>query len=152
MDNREKDVAMQMAEDARQAEWENVSFTAEVFKAAPLLKVVGRAGVGVDNVDVEAATNHGVVVMNTPGGNTISTAEHAFTLMMSLARHIPQGHQSVVEGRFKEGRKAYAGVELYNKTLAILGMGRIGAEFATRAMGFGPVTAHKATSVVGHSP
>ncbi|MDP4939428.1 MAG: NAD(P)-binding domain-containing protein, partial [Verrucomicrobiales bacterium] len=76
-------------------------------------------------------------VMNTPAGNTISTAEHAFTLMMSLARHIPQAHQSVTEGRFKAGRKAYAGVELYNKTLAILGMGRIGGEFARRAMGFG---------------
>ncbi|NBR91411.1 MAG: hypothetical protein EBS68_16170 [Rhodobacteraceae bacterium] len=94
-------------------------------------------GVGVDNIDIPVATKHGVVVMNTPAGNTISTAEHAFTLMMSLARHIPQGHQSVVEGRFKEGRKAYKGVELYNKTLAILGMGRIGGEFARRAMGFG---------------
>jgi len=101
------------------------------------LKAIGRAGVGVDNIDIPTATKHGVVVMNTPSGNTISTAEHAFALMMSLARHIPQGHISVMEGRFKEGRKAYKGVELYNKTLAILGMGRIGAEFARRAMGFG---------------
>ena len=75
--------------------------------------------------------------MNTPTGNTISTAEHAFALMMSMARHIPQAHNSVMEGNFKEGRKAYKGVELYNKTLAILGMGRIGGEFARRAMGFG---------------
>lgn len=112
--------------------------TAAVIEAGSgTLRAIGRAGVGVDNIDIPVATKHGVVVMNTPAGNTISTAEHAFTLMMSLARHIPQGHQSVVEGRFKEGRKAYKGVELYNKTLAILGMGRIGGEFARRAMGFG---------------
>ncbi len=115
-----------------------VKITAPVIEAgAGVLRAIGRAGVGVDNIDIPAATKHGVVVMNTPAGNTISTAEHAFTLMMALARHIPQAHQSVVEGRFKEGRKAYAGVELYNKTLAILGMGRIGSEFARRAMGFG---------------
>ena len=115
-----------------------VKITAPVIEAGSgTLRAIGRAGVGVDNIDIPTATKHGVVVMNTPAGNTISTAEHAFTLMMSLARHIPQAHQSVVEGRFKEGRKAYKGVELYNKTLAILGMGRIGAEFARRAMGFG---------------
>ena len=115
-----------------------VKITGAVIEAgAGTLRAIGRAGVGVDNIDIPTATKHGVVVMNTPAGNTISTAEHAFTLMMSLARHIPQAHQSVVEGRFKEGRKAYAGVELYNKTLAILGMGRIGGEFARRAMGFG---------------
>ncbi|MDC0258916.1 phosphoglycerate dehydrogenase [Verrucomicrobiales bacterium] len=104
---------------------------------AGTLKAIGRAGVGVDNIDIPEATKNGVVVMNTPTGNTISTAEHAFALMMSMARHIPQAHNSVMEGNFKEGRKAYKGVELYNKTLAILGMGRIGGEFARRAMGFG---------------
>lgn len=115
-----------------------VKITGAVIEAgAGVLSAIGRAGVGVDNIDIPTATKHGVVVMNTPGGNTISTAEHAFTLMMSLARHIPQAYQSVVEGRFKEGRKAYSGVELYNKTLAVLGMGRIGSEFAKRAMGFG---------------
>ncbi|MEM9282225.1 MAG: phosphoglycerate dehydrogenase [Verrucomicrobiota bacterium] len=115
-----------------------VKITGPVIEAGSgTLRAIGRAGVGVDNIDIPTATKHGVVVMNTPAGNTISTAEHAFTLMMSLARHIPQAHQSVVEGRFKEGRKAYKGVELYNKTLAILGMGRIGGEFARRAMGFG---------------
>jgi len=103
-----------------------VKITAAVIEAgAGVLKAIGRAGVGVDNIDIPAATRNGVVVMNTPAGNTISTAEHAFTLMMSLARHIPQAHQSVVEGRFKEGRKSYKGVELYQKTLAILGMGRM---------------------------
>ncbi|NNE90063.1 MAG: phosphoglycerate dehydrogenase [Verrucomicrobiales bacterium] len=108
-----------------------------VIEAATNLRAIGRAGVGVDNIDIAAATKQGVVVMNTPTGNTISTAEHAFTLMTALARHIPQAHISVMENRFKEGRKAYKGVELYKKTLAILGMGRIGSEFARRAMGFG---------------
>jgi D-3-phosphoglycerate dehydrogenase len=110
--------------------------TARVLEAATKLQVVGRAGVGVDNIDTEAASRRGVVVMNTPGGNTISTAEHAFTLMMSLARRIPQAHASVAGGRFKEGRKKYQGVELNGKTLAILGMGRIGTEFAKRARAF----------------
>lgn len=115
-----------------------VKITAPIIEAAGgTLKAVGRAGAGVDNIDIPAATRQGVVVMNTPGGNTISTAEHAFTLMMSMARHIPQAHKSVMEGRYKEGRKAYKGVELYKKTLAILGMGRIGSEFAKRAMAFG---------------
>ena len=115
-----------------------VKITGAVIEAsAGRLKAIGRAGVGVDNIDIPAATKHGAVVMNTPGGNTISTAEHAFTLMMSLARHIPQAHQYVNEGRFKEGRKACQGVELYNKTLASLGMGRIGSEFARRAIAFG---------------
>jgi len=115
-----------------------VKITAAVIEAASgTLRAIGRAGVGVDNIDIPAATKHGVVVMNTPAGNTISTAEHAFTLMMSMARHIPHAHRSVVEGRFKEGRKKYEGVELYKKNLAIIGMGRIGSEFARRAMAFG---------------
>lgn len=109
--------------------------TAAIFEKASQLKVVGRAGVGVDNIDVPAATRRGVVVMNTPAGNTVSTAEHAFTLMLSLARHIPQAHASMKEGRWD--RKSFQGVEIYNKTLAILGMGRIGTEFARRAMAFG---------------
>ena len=75
--------------------------TAEVFKAAPKLKVVGRAGVGVDNVDVEAATNHGFVVMNTPAGNTISTAEHTFALMLALSRNIHPAYQSLIEHRWE---------------------------------------------------
>ncbi len=109
--------------------------TAAVLEAAKNLKVVGRAGVGVDNVDIEAATKHGVIVMNTPGGNTISTAELAFSLIVSLARSIPQADASVKAGRWD--RKKYEGVELYNKTLGILGMGRIGTELARRAMAFG---------------
>ena len=106
-----------------------------VLKAAKALKVVGRAGVGVDNVDVEAATARGVIVMNTPDGNTISTAEHAFSLLVSIARTIPQASASVVAGKWE--RKKFQGVELYGKTLAILGMGRIGSELARRAIAFG---------------
>lgn len=109
--------------------------TPEVFKAAKNLKVVGRAGVGVDNIDLPAATDHGVVIMNTPSGNTISTAEHAFTLMLSLARNIPQAHASIIAGKWD--RKSFTGVEMNGKRLAVLGMGRIGTEFAKRAQAFG---------------
>lgn len=106
-----------------------------VLEAATALRVVGRAGVGVDNVDVETATARGVIVMNTPDGNTISTAEHAFSLLVSTARTIPQAHRSMAEGKWE--RKKFQGVELYGKTLAILGMGRIGGELARRAIAFG---------------
>lgn len=109
--------------------------TAAVLEAATLLKVVGRAGVGVDNVDVESATRRGVIVMNTPGGNTVSTAEHAFSLLMSVARMIPQADASVKAGKWE--RKKFEGVELYSKTLGVLGMGRIGSEIARRAIAFG---------------
>lgn len=108
---------------------------AEVIAAATNLKVVGRAGVGVDNIDLPAANKHGVIVMNTPGGNTISTAEHTFTLLCSLARQIPQAHASIVAGKWE--RKKFQGVELNGKTLAVIGMGRIGSEVAKRAMAFG---------------
>jgi D-3-phosphoglycerate dehydrogenase len=109
--------------------------TARVIEAATELKVIGRAGVGVDNVDVDAATKRGIIVMNTPGGNTISTAEHAFSLLVAIARNIPQAHSSMKAGKWD--RKSFEGVELYNKTLAILGMGRIGTEVARRAIAFG---------------
>jgi D-3-phosphoglycerate dehydrogenase len=109
--------------------------TAEVFAAATNLKAIGRAGVGVDNIDRAAATDHGVVVMNTPSGNTISTAEHAFSLMLSLARNIPQAHATVIAGKWD--RKSFEGKEVFGKRLAILGMGRIGSEFAKRAQAFG---------------
>lgn len=109
--------------------------TRKIIAGAPKLRVVGRAGVGVDNVDVDAATQRGIVVMNTPGGNTISTAELTFSMLMALARKIPQAHASMKAGEWN--RKAFSGVELYNKTLGILGMGRIGSEVARRAIAFG---------------
>jgi D-3-phosphoglycerate dehydrogenase len=106
-----------------------------VMEAATGLRVVGRAGVGVDNVDVESATARGVVVMNTPAGNTISTAELTFSMLMSLARKIPQAHASMKAGEWN--RKSFSGTELHGKTLGILGMGRIGGEVARRARVFG---------------
>lgn len=110
--------------------------TAEVMEAAKNLKAVGRAGVGVDNIDRNAANAHGVIVMNTPTGNTISTAEHAFTLMLATARNIGPAHSAVLKDDFKAARKAYRGIEMNGKRLAVLGMGRIGAEFAKRAQAF----------------
>ncbi len=109
--------------------------TAKAIAAAENLKVIGRAGTGVDNIDVKAATKRGVVVMNTPGGNTVTTAEHSFALLMALARNIPQGTASLKAGRWD--RKKLMGVELCNKTIGILGFGKIGSEVASRAIGFG---------------
>lgn len=110
--------------------------TADVLERGRNLKVVGRAGVGVDNIDVEAATERGVVVVNVPGANTLSTAEHAFGMLIAVARHIPQAHNALArEGRWD--RKTYVGTELYGKTLGIIGLGRIGTEVALRARAFG---------------
>ncbi|MCX6675090.1 MAG: phosphoglycerate dehydrogenase [Methanothrix sp.] len=109
--------------------------TAEVINAADKLKVIGRAGVGIDNVDVEAATKKGIIVLNTPGGNTISAAEHTIAMMMALARNIPQANASLHKGEWN--RKKYTGVEFFNKTLGIVGLGRVGAEVATRMKAFG---------------
>ncbi len=106
-----------------------------VLEAAAKLRVIGRAGVGVDNVDVEAATRRGVIVMNTPGGNTISTAEHSFSMLLAMARKIPQAHATMKAGKWD--RKSFEGTEVYNKTLGVIGMGRIGTEVARRAIGFG---------------
>jgi len=109
--------------------------TAEVFAAAPLLRVVGRAGVGVDNVDVEAATERGVIVMNTPSGNTVATAELTFTHILCGARPVPQAAASMRAGKWD--RKSFSGMELFRKTLGIVGLGRIGSEVAKRAQAFG---------------
>jgi len=109
--------------------------TGEILNAAKELRVVGRAGVGVDNVDVETATRRGVLVLNAPGGNTVSTAEHAFSLLLCVARKIPQADASL-RGK-KWSRKDFEGVELYNKTLGVIGMGRIGSELSRRAIAFG---------------
>ena len=109
--------------------------TKKVLEAAKRLKVVGRAGVGVDNVDVDAATARGVVVMNTPGGNTITTAELTFFVLGALARKIPAASASMLAGRWD--RKLFQGTELADKTLGVLGAGRIGTEVAKRALAFG---------------
>ncbi len=107
--------------------------TEAVLDAGKNLKVVGRAGIGVDNVDVSAASARGVLVMNTPGGNTITTAEHAISLLLALARSIPQATASMKQGKWEKDR--FMGVELYQKTLGIIGLGRIGSEVARRAKG-----------------
>lgn len=109
--------------------------TLEVIEAAPLLKAVGRAGVGVDNIDVEAATNRGVVVLNTPSGNTVATAELTFTHLLCGARPVPQASSTMRAGNWD--RKSFSGSELFRKTLGIIGLGRIGGEVAKRAQAFG---------------
>lgn len=109
--------------------------TNEILEGATKLRVIGRAGVGVDNIDVPAATMRGVVVMNAPDGNTITTAEHTIALLISLARSIPQANSSLKSGRWE--RKKFIGVELQGKTLGIVGLGRIGRVVATRARAMG---------------
>jgi D-3-phosphoglycerate dehydrogenase len=107
--------------------------TSEVIKAAKKLKVVGRAGIGVDNIDIPAATAAGVIVMNTPLGNSITTAEHAIALMMALARELPAANASTHAGKWEKNR--FLGVELYGKTLGLIGAGNIGSIVADRAKG-----------------
>ncbi|MBM7608710.1 D-3-phosphoglycerate dehydrogenase [Lysinibacillus composti] len=107
--------------------------TREIIQAAKNLKLIGRAGVGVDNIDLNAATEHGIIVVNAPDGNTNSAAEHTIAMMTSLARHIPQAYNTLKNGKWD--RKSYVGVELKNKILGVVGFGRIGAEVAYRAKG-----------------
>jgi D-3-phosphoglycerate dehydrogenase / 2-oxoglutarate reductase len=108
--------------------------TAEIIAAADKLKVIGRAGVGLDNVDLKAATQKGIVAMNTPAGNTTSTAEHTMSLILSLSRNVPQACASMKAGKWE--RSKFSGVELYGKTLGIIGLGRIGSTIANMAKGF----------------
>ena len=117
--------------------------TADMVGAAQNLKVIGRAGIGVENIDVEAASKKGVVVMNTPGGNNVTTAEHAISLMLSLARHIPQAVASLKAGQWK--REKFMGVELCNKTLGVIGLGNVGRIVAERAAGL-------RMKVIAHDP
>jgi D-3-phosphoglycerate dehydrogenase len=117
--------------------------TADVIEAAKKLMVIGRAGVGVDNIDVEAATRRGIVVCNSPEGNTVAAAEHTWALILAVARSIPAASASVAAGEWK--RSAFMGVELLNKTLGVIGLGKIGSEVALRAAGFG-------MKVIGYDP
>lgn len=116
---------------------------AELLEMATKLRVIVRAGVGVDNIDLTTATQKGIVVMNAPQGNTIATAEHTLALMLALARHIPQAQQSMLEGRWD--RKKYTGTELRGKTLGLIGFGRVGQAVAQRAQAF-------EMTVVAHDP
>ncbi len=109
--------------------------TADVIAAAKNLRVIGRAGIGVDNVDVAAATARGIAVLNTPEGNNVTTAEHAIALLVALARHIPQATASMKAGKWE--KKKFQGMELFNRTLAVVGLGNIGRIVAVRAKGLG---------------
>jgi D-3-phosphoglycerate dehydrogenase len=120
-----------------------VKLTADALRGNRRLKAIVRAGVGTDNIDKTVATRLGIVVMNTPTGNTLSTAEHAFALMLALSRNVAPAYQSLVEGRWD--RKAYMGAQLADKTLGIVGLGRIGQEVARRALAFG-------MRVIGYDP
>src|SRR5271168_1158988 len=107
--------------------------TAKLLEKANGLKVIGRAGIGVDNVDIPAATGRGIIVMNTPFGNSITTAEHAITLMLSLARQIPEADVSTRAGKWEKNK--FLGMEIFSKTLGIIGCGNIGSIVADRAIG-----------------
>jgi len=109
--------------------------TAELIERGERLKVIGRAGIGVDNVDVAAATRRGIIVANAPQSNIVAAAEHTIALMLALARNVPQAHASLTQGRWERSR--FGGVEVYEKTLGVLGFGRIGQLVAARARGFG---------------
>lgn len=117
--------------------------TGELLQEANQLRVIARAGVGVDNIDVNAATRKGIIVINAPGANTIAATEHTLAMMLSLARNIPQAHQKTSSGEWD--RNSFKGVELYKKTLGVIGMGKIGAEVAKRAKGFG-------MNILGYDP
>ncbi|MCU7258383.1 hypothetical protein NYR20_32685, partial [Pseudomonas aeruginosa] len=109
--------------------------TDQIIEAASNLKVIARAGIGVDNINIEAATLKGILVINAPDGNTISATEHSIAMILAMARNIPQAHQSLKAGEWN--RKAFRGTELYKKTLGIIGAGRIGLGVAKRAQSFG---------------
>lgn len=117
--------------------------TAEIINAGKKLKAIGRAGAGVDNIDVQAATRRGIIVMNTPGGNTISTAEHTMSLLLALSRNVPQAHASLQQGIWD--RKKFTGTELAGKTIGIIGLGKVGREVAKRCQAFD-------MTVVGYDP
>ena len=108
--------------------------TAKLIEKADRLKIIGRAGAGVDNIDVDAATQRGIIVMNTPGGNTVSTAEHTVAMILALARSVPQADRSVRAGEWKKNK--YTGTELFEKRLGIIGIGKVGREVATRMKSF----------------
>ncbi len=112
-----------------------VKITADSLEGNKRLKAIVRAGVGTDNIDKEAATRQGIVVMNTPAGNTLSTAEHAFTLLLALSRSIAPAYHSLCNGKWD--RKSYMGTQVADKTLGVVGFGRIGREVALRGLAFG---------------
>ena len=117
--------------------------TKDVIDKAAKLKIIGRAGVGVDNIDVAAATARGIIVINSPGGNTIAATEHTMAMMLAMSRNIPIANETMQKGEWN--RKKYVGVELRGKTLGVIGMGRIGSGVAKRALSFD-------MNVIGYDP
>ena len=117
--------------------------TEEVIAAAHNLKVIGRAGVGVDNINIPAATARGIVVCNAPEGNTIAAVEHTIGMMLAVTRHIPQAHQSIQEGKWD--RKSFTGIQLQGRTLGVIGVGRVGSRVAKRMQAF-------EMNVIGYDP
>src|SRR5215831_13872842 len=120
-----------------------VDVTAEVLRGAKKLRVIGRAGVGADNIDLDAATKAGIAVMNTPGANAVAVAEHTLALMLALARHLTRADSTTRAGQWE--KKSLQGTELRGKTLGIVGLGRIGMEVARRARAFG-------MNLIAHDP
>src|SRR5689334_15700614 len=120
-----------------------VQVTAQLLEHAPKLRVIGRAGVGVDNIDAEAATKRGIVVMNTPGANAVAVAELTLGLMITMARQIPKANAALHNGKWE--KKSLQGTELRDKVLGIVGLGRIGLEVARRARAFG-------MEIIGYDP
>ncbi|MGH9580270.1 MAG: NAD(P)-dependent oxidoreductase, partial [Terriglobales bacterium] len=120
-----------------------VAVDAALLEGAKKLRVIGRAGVGVDNIDLEAATKKGIAVMNTPGANAVAVAEHTLALMLALARHLPRADHLTRGGKWE--KKSLQGTELRSKTLGIVGLGRVGVEVARRARAFG-------MAVMAHDP
>jgi len=117
--------------------------TADIIKAGKNLQVIGRAGVGIDNIDLNEATRQGIIVVNAPTGNTVSAAEHTIALMLSLARHIPQANTALKHGAWQ--RSKFVGTEVKNKTLGVIGLGNVGAEVTRRARGL-------EMRIIGHDP
>ncbi|OGI06990.1 MAG: hypothetical protein A2Y40_06880 [Candidatus Margulisbacteria bacterium GWF2_35_9] len=117
--------------------------TSNIIHVANRLKIIGRAGVGVDNIDVGAATKKGIIVVNSPEGNTIAAAEHSFAMMLAITRNIPNAHNSIQKGEWNRG--LFTGIELYGKTLGVVGLGKIGQRVSKYALGMG-------MNVIGYDP
>jgi len=117
--------------------------TPKIIEAGKKLKIIGRAGVGVDNIDLPTATKNGVIVVNSPEGNTVAAAEHSFAMLLSMARSIPQAHSKLKKGEWD--KKSFKGIEVLNKTLGVVGLGKIGRRVASYAIGMG-------MNVLGYDP
>jgi len=149
-----EEITAQLAEYEAMVVRSRTKVTAEMLEKAVRLKVIGRAGIGVDNIDIQSASARGILVINTPGANAVAAAEHTLALMLALARHIPQATQTMREGLWEKGR--FVGTELYHQTMGIIGLGKVGSIVADRALGMhmevlahDPYITHEAAAVLG---